>query len=93
MRALAPNLPNFKITTNTVALYMTEPRLLTNELCKTLEENEIPINKAERVAVAMAYLVSRGLNGKTIYCAANGFREVEDAMLDTVPQWLGEENF
>ncbi len=65
---------------------------MTNELRTATQKNGIPINKAESVALAMAYLVSGGLNGKTIFCAADKFREIEDPIIEAMPQWLGEEN-
>jgi short-subunit dehydrogenase len=92
MRALRLNLPKHNITINTVAPYVTESQLMTKELRAATKEHGIPINKAESVAKAVAYLVSRGFNGKTIFCAANKFKELEGSLADIAPQWLGEEN-
>lgn len=65
---------------------------MTPELRDILESYNVPINKAESVALAMGYLISKGVNGKTIYSAGDTFREVEDAISETEPVWLGEEN-
>jgi short-subunit dehydrogenase len=71
MRALRPNLPKYNITINPVAPYVTESRLMNKELPAATKEHGIPINKAESAAQAIAYLVSKGFNGKTIFCAAD----------------------
>lgn len=39
-----------------------------------------------RALQAMAYLVSTSFNGKTIFCAADKFKELEDSLADKAHQ-------
>ena len=90
LRSLRPNVSKFNITLNIIAPYMTESRLMTENMRKILKEHKIPFNKPENVAKAMAYLVTEPINGKTVVSAADSFREIEDSLADTEYLWMGE---
>ena len=92
LRSLAPNLPKFNIAMSVVAPYMTESGLMFPELRQKLQEAGVVINAAESVGLAMGYLAAKKVNGKSLYCAADSWWEVEDQLHELMPQWLGEEN-
>jgi len=63
-----------------------------DELRKKLHEAGVVINTAENVGLAMGYLAGKKVNGKSLYCGANTWWEVEDELHLLEPQWLGKRN-
>jgi NAD(P)-dependent dehydrogenase (short-subunit alcohol dehydrogenase family) len=92
LRSLSPSVPQYNITINAVAPWMTDTPLDQPAHRRILSECNIELNDPENVGRAMAYLAGSGVNGQSLWCGRNVFVEVEKSITELKPKWLGEEN-
>ncbi|KAK1765136.1 hypothetical protein QBC33DRAFT_516912 [Phialemonium atrogriseum] len=90
MRGMRKGLPSDKITVNMVAPWMTVTPMLPDWVRE--KWGDLPANDASGVARALLLPALRpDLNGKTLWVAGNDVIEIEDALHDAQPQWLGSQ--
>ena len=93
MRAMKKELQRQNIAINCVAPWMTDTPLIYPPLRKILAANNIPVQPASAVALAMAFSVTvPNWIGKTVYAAMSQYTELEEPILKLEEQWLGIEN-
>ncbi|KAK6066669.1 hypothetical protein SCUP234_11978 [Seiridium cupressi] len=88
MRGMRRGLPSENITVNMVAPWMTVTAMLPDWIRE--KWGTLPANDTNGVAKALLLpAVRTSVNGKVLWVAGNDIIEVEDAMHDSQPQWLG----
>lgn len=93
MRACKRVLAKDEISINCVAPWLTDTALIFPGLRKLLNENGIPVQPAQAVALAYAYSASQeDWTGRTLYVSAGTYTELEEPILKFEHQWLGVEN-
>lgn len=93
MRATKRPLAKDNISINCVAPWMTDTQLIPAPLHSFLAKNDIPVQPASAVALAMAASAgTANWTGKTIYAACGTYTELEDAILTAEEKWLGIDN-
>jgi NAD(P)-dependent dehydrogenase (short-subunit alcohol dehydrogenase family) len=90
MRGMRLGLPSDKITVNMIAPWMTVSPMLPDWIRQ--KWGDLPANTPDGVAKALLLPALRPeMNGKTLWVAGDDIVEVEDALYETRPQWLGKE--
>ncbi len=83
----------FNISISCVAPWMTETNLLQPGLRERLADAGVQIQKADSVSAAIAWsATAEAWNGKTIFVCGDAFTELEEALYELEPSWLGVKN-